>query len=244
MKHRLLFIMFVLLLPIIAFSSSASRPVGATHVYPAPLPQNDQPGSDHFVYADFEKKDNGRAVSNRGGMIQIYGGQESTPVSFKGLANASPGAPEIVRTKPDDPNHLVTFDYNLRGPNQWANVTLQVQGQPDKDGKHVADDVSVYKFLSVQLYVTGVDYLTIEFTSQGQGIKLDSGFPQASIRIMPNLNTYKIPLKKLVQPTWQENKIETKEVLKKLTAINISVGCSQCVAVHGTVVVDNLVFEK
>ena len=35
-------------------------------------------------------------MSNNGGLVQIYTAQESTPVKFKGLANASPGAPELM----------------------------------------------------------------------------------------------------------------------------------------------------
>ena len=199
---------------------------------------------DTFLYADFEKQENGRAVSNHGGMIQIYAVQESTPVSFKGLPNTSPAAPEVVKIKPDDPNHLATFDYSLRGPNQWANVTMQVLGHPYENGKPVADDVSTYKYLSLQLYVTGVPYVTVELASQGQGLKINSGFPQASIKIQPNLNTYRIPLKSLTQPSWVQDKVDTKAVLQKLTAVNITVGCNQCLPVNGTVVVDNLVFQK
>ena len=45
---------------------------------------------DKFVYADFEKVENGRGVTNNGGLVQIYTAHESTPVKFKGLANASP----------------------------------------------------------------------------------------------------------------------------------------------------------
>src|ERR1041385_6679510 len=100
---------------------------------------------DKFVYADFEKMENGRPVSSNGGLVQIYTGQESTPVKFKGLANASPGAPELIVLKDAPQNHLASFEYNLLGPNQWANLTLQVQGRPMKDGKQVADDVSGYK---------------------------------------------------------------------------------------------------
>src|SRR5881396_2872008 len=97
--------------------------------------QSDKPAADEFVYANFEKMENGRPVSNGGGLVQIYTAQESTPVQFKGLANASPGAPELVRTKPDDPNHLAAFEYSLTWPNQWANVTLEIQGHPYQDGK-------------------------------------------------------------------------------------------------------------
>lgn len=198
---------------------------------------------DKFVYADFEKVENGRPVSNNGGMVQMYAGQESTPVKFKGLANASPGAPELVVLKTAPGNHLANFEYNLIGPNDWANVTLEVQGRPMKEGKPVADDVSGYKQLSVQLGATGVDSLRVEFISHGQGINLNAGFPQMPIRLKPGLNTYIIPFKGLSQPSWAD-KVDSKEVLKKLTAISISAYCNQCTPQQGMVVVDNLVFQK
>jgi hypothetical protein len=206
-----------------------------------PLAQDDK-----FVYADFEKAENGRPVTNAGGLVQIYTAHESTPVKYKGLANANPGAPELIVLKDAPQNHLASFEYNLVGPNQWANVTLEIQGRPLKDGKPVADDVSGYKQLSLQMYATGVDSLRVEFVSHGQGIKITSGFPQLPIRLKPGLNTYVIPLKGLLQPTWVQagDRVDTKEVLKKLTAISISAYCDRCIPQQGMVLVDNLVFQK
>jgi len=202
-----------------------------------------QESADKFVYADFEKMENGRPVSTNGGFVQIYTGKENTPVTFKGLANASPGAPELIVLKDAPQNHLASFEYSLVGPNQWANVTLEVQGRPQKDGKPVADDVSGYKQLALQLYATGVDSLRVEFISHGQGINLEAGFPQLPIRLKTGLNTYVIPLKGLQQPTWAE-KVDPKEVLKKLTAISVSAYCNQCTPQHGMVLIDNIVFQK
>jgi len=202
-----------------------------------------QGNGDKFVYADFEKVENGRPVSSNGGMVQMYTAQESTPVKFKGLANASPGAPELIVLKDAPQNHLASFEYNLLGPNQWANVTLEVMGRPMNDGKSVADDVSGYKQLALQLYATGVDSLRVEFVSHGQGINITSGFPQLPIRLKSGLNTYVIPLKGVTQPSWAE-KVDTKEVLKKLTAISISAYCNECTPQQGMVLVDNLVFQK
>jgi hypothetical protein len=202
-----------------------------------------QESADKFVYADFEKMEDGRPVSSNGGLVQIYTGTESTPVTFKGLANASPGAPELIVLKDAPQNHLATFEYSLVGPNQWANVTLEVQGRPTKDGKPVADDVSGYKQLALQLYATGVDSLRVEFLSHGQGINITAGFPQLPIRLKSGLNTYVIPLKGLSQPSWAE-KVDPKEVLKKLTAISVSAYCNQCTPQHGMVLVDNIIFQK
>ena len=138
---------------------------------------------------------------------------------------------------------IASFEYNLVGPNQWANVTLEVQGRPAKDGKPVPDDVSVYKQMALQLYATGVDALRVEFISHGQGININAGFPQLPIRLKSGLNTYVIPLKGLSQPSWAE-KVDPKEVLKKLTALSVSAYCEQCTAQHGMVLVDNIVFQK
>lgn len=203
-----------------------------------------QTNGDKFVYADFEKLENGRPVSSNGGLVQVYTAQESTPVKFKGLANASPGAPELIVLKDAPQNHLASFEYSLFGPNQWANVTMEVQGRPMKDGKQVADDVSGYKQMALQLYATGVDSLRIEFISHGQGINLEAGFPQLPIRIKSGLNTYVIPLKGLTQPSWVQERVDTKDVLKKLTAISISAYCEQCTPHNGMVLVDNIVFQK
>lgn len=203
-----------------------------------------QESTDKLIYADFEKMENGRPVSSNGGLVQIYTGHESTPVKFKGLAEASPGAPELVVLKDNAQNHLASFEYSLSGPNQWANVTLEVQGRPNKDGKPVADDVSAYKQMSLQLYATGVDWLRVEFISHGQGVNLDAGFPQLAIKLKPGLNTYLIPLKGLSQPSWVQQRVDTKDVMKKLTAVSVSAFCNECTPQHGMVLVDNLVFQK
>ncbi len=235
----------VLLISLVMGNPLASLALGSSAIQTLPgLFQNPKPTTDGFVYADFEKLEGGRPVSSRGGMVQVYAGQESTPVKFKGLADASPGAPEIIRLKGDESNHVAMFEYSLSSPNQWANVTLEVQGHPVKDGKPIADDVSAYKNLSVQLYATGTDSLRVEFMSRGQGVLLSAGFPQIAIRIKPGLNTYLIPLKSLSQPTWVEDKVETKEVLRKLTAVTISAYCNRCVPQNGMVIVDNMIFTK
>ena len=242
MKQRVAVVAFILF----AFSTAlhASSVLLVASNWSPTLSQANGSDDSKFVYADFEKQENGRVVSNGGGLVQIFTGQESTPVSFKGLANASPGAPELVRNKQDQQNHLASFDFAMVGPNQWANVTLEIQGHPNKDGQPVADDVSSYKNLSIQLYASGVDSLRVEFISHGQGIKLDSGFPQLPVKLKPGLNTYLIPLKGLQQPSWVQDRVDTKEVLKKLTAVSVSTYCSQCTPEHGTVVVDNLIFQK
>ncbi|HEV7893270.1 MAG TPA: hypothetical protein VGP08_21820 [Pyrinomonadaceae bacterium] len=203
-----------------------------------------QGNGDSLVYADFENVQDKKPLSNRGGTVQLTSYQESTPSKFKGLENSQPPAPEVVRLKPDDPNHSIAFDYELYSPNQYAGVGVEVQGQPYKDGKPQPDDVSAYKYLSMQIYATGVQGLRVELMSRGQGISLSSGFPQATFQIKPGFNTYKLPLGSMSQPQWVQTRVSTKDVLKKLTAISLTAFCEQCTPVHGTVVVDNVVFQK
>jgi hypothetical protein len=210
---------------------------------PARAPQAAQPGGDKFVYADFESVQDNRPVSSRGGYIQLISYQESTPSKMRGLANSNPPAPELVKLKPDDPNHAAAFDYELY-PNQYAGVGVQIAGQADKDGKPVADDLSAYKYLSMDIYATGVPRLRVEITSKGQGINMNSGFPSSAIKLKPGLNTYKIPLNSLAQPSWADTKVGPKDVLKKLTGITVTAFCENCSPTKGTVVVDNVVFEK
>jgi hypothetical protein len=202
-------------------------------------------GADKFVYADFETIEANRPVSSRGGLVQLFTYQENpaNPSHFKG-APAGENAPDVVRLSKDNPNKAITFDYELRMPNQWAGVTVEVHGQPDKDGTPVADDVSGYKYLTLQLYVTGVTSVTVEFISKGHGIKIDSGSPQMSFKISKGFNTYKVALDSLTQPPYVQTRVNPKDLLKKLTQVNVSVACSQCVPLSGTVVIDNLIFEN
>lgn len=202
--------------------------------------------SDQLVYADFGMMKDDRPASNRGGYITIFSFQESqrTPAKFKGLEGAEPPAPEIVRLSKDDPNVAATFEYELPAPSQYAGVGMIVVGLPDQDGQPVAEDVTGYSYLTLQASATGVSTLTIEFLSQGQGVNISAGSPQANIQITPGFNVYKIPLAALAQPAWAPVKVSARDVLKKLTAINFIVGCGPCTATKGRVVLDNIVFHR
>ena len=222
-------------------ASFLARRAGAS-----PAAQDDKAskaGGDSLNYADFEEQQGGRPTSTRGGYVQLTSYEETTKSHYKGLANASPGAPELVHIKQGDPNHAAAFGYELYSPNQYAGVGIEIHGQPDKDGKPVADDVSDYKFLSLQVYATGVSNLRVEFISRGQGVNLSSGWPQSFLHVRPGFNTYRVPLGSLNQPNWAD-KINPKDVLKKLTAVSITAFCEKCTPVQGTVVIDNVAFEK
>jgi hypothetical protein len=226
---------FIALCVMLASALSADAGAGARQ-------EGGQAGGDSLVYADFENAQDKRPVSSRGGYVQLISYEETTKSHYKGLEGSN--APEVVRLKPDDPNHAIAFDYELYSPNQYAGVGVEVHGEPDKDGKPVADDLSAYKTLSMQVYATGVSSLRVEIISRGQGINMTSGFPQMAFKIKPGFNTYKIPLSSLNQPRWAETKVGPKDVLKKLTAVSLTAFCEQCTPVRGTVVVDNLVFQK
>jgi hypothetical protein len=200
-----------------------------------------------LVYADFETIADNRPVSARGGFVQRVAFQEDAlrKSTFKGLEGADPPAPELVHIKKDDPNRAMKFDFALQAPNQWAGVGVEIHGLPDKDGKPVADDVSGYKSLSLQVYATGVPILRIEVISRGQGMDLASGYPQMTFKVLEGFNTYKAPLKGFAQPAWvTDTSIDPKEIFRKLTAINITTFCDQCTPMQGMVIVDNVVFEK
>ena len=202
--------------------------------------------ADKFVYADFETANDKRPVSSHGGLVQIVSYQESpsSQSRYKGLEGSNPPAPELVRLKKDDPNRAIAFNYELASPNQYAGVGVEVHGEPDKDGKSVADDVSEYKSVSLQIYATGVPSLRLELISRGQGLPPTNGFPQTTFKVTPGFNTYRVPLKSLLQPEWAQPRISAKDVLKKLTAVAVTAYCNQCTPANGTVVIDNIVFEK
>ena len=210
-----------------------------------PATQGSEAKGDDWVFADFEHVQEGRPVSNAGGFITLSSYEESpaNKCRYSGQPNMSPPAPELVRT-PGSPNRAATFQFALGAPNRWAGVILDIHGNPDKDGKPLADDVTGYKNMTLQLYVTGVQSARVEFVSRGVGLNLDSGFPQLTFRVQPGFNTYKVELSKLSQPSYVEDKRDTKEFLRKLTAIQIAVSCNDCTPITGTVVVDNLVFHK
>jgi hypothetical protein len=214
---------------------------------PASATTQTKESANDLVYADFETTKYDRPASSRGGWVQLFSYQQNAamPPKFKGLAGAEPPAPESVKPVKDDPNAAAAFDFEMVLPNQYEGVIMEVIGLPEKeDGKAAADDVSGYSYLTLQASATGVTSLSVEFLSQGQGIDISAGSPQASIEIKPGFNLYKIPLMSLAQPPWASTKVNPMDVLKKLTAINIIAACGPCAATKGRVVVDNIVFHR
>ena len=232
---------FKLFLPLCCFTLLTSLAGG---VRPTRAAQD----GDKYVYADFETMKDGRPVSNHGGQVQLnaYSENGANPSRFKGAAGTN--APEIVRPGKESPNKAAYFEYEFRIPNQYAGVGLEVMGEPYKDGKPVADDLSAYKYVTLQVYATTtntvINALRFEIISRGQGLGTPDAFPQTTFKVSPGFNTYKIALKDLNQPDWATPKLSVKEVLKKLTSVTVSAYCGPCSPTSGKVLVDNIVFQK
>jgi hypothetical protein len=200
-----------------------------------------------LVYADFEKLDNGRPVSARGGAVSMWSYEEDKvhKATYKGAPNVDPPVPELVHIKQGDPNHAAKFDYVLPAPNQYAGVAVEIQGRPDADGKPQTDDVSGYKYLSMQVYATGIRILRVETRTNESGKDTRSVYPQYPFEVKPGFNTYRLPLDKFTQPSYADIRVDPKDVLRKLTSIAISAFCDQCEQTQqGIVIVDNVAFEK
>lgn len=229
----------------IAGLALAAAPIGAQQQGNAPI----KPGKDvkKLVYADFENSTDGRPISSRGGAVRLWSYQENpTRISlFKGHPEDN-SIPQLVRTSKNDNNHAAAFEYELVIPNQWTGVTMAVEGHPGEPGALPADDVSDFKFLNVQAYVTGREYLRVEIMSNGQGINLHSGYPMTSFKVQEGFNTYRIRLSSFSQPAWvQETRIDPQEILKRLTSLTFTVSCEeQCRPTKGLVIIDNIVFER
>src|SRR5215213_1830398 len=103
-------------------------------------PKPHESDSNKLVYADFQNLQNGRPASLRGGLTRLnwYAQNMANPPRVRGLENANPPAPAAARVQADD--IAAAFEYELRIPNEWAGVNLEIFGQPEKDGKLVADD--------------------------------------------------------------------------------------------------------
>jgi hypothetical protein len=197
-----------------------------------------------LVYADFQNTQSGRPVSKQGGMTRLnqYSQNSANPPQYRGLENANPPAPAFARVTADDV--AAAFDYEWRIPNEWAGVNIEVFGHPEKDGKLVPDDVSAYKYITLRVFTKGAQYIKVELITRGQGTNLESGYPAASFRVSPGFNSYKLKLDSFSQPDWVVQLDLKRDVLMKLTSVTVGVHCDKCIIEKGTVVVDNIAFEK
>jgi hypothetical protein len=197
-----------------------------------------------LIYADFQNAQSGRPMSKHGGMTRLnhYSQNEANPPQFRGLENANPPAPAFARVTAEDV--AAAFDYEFRIPNEWEGVNIEVFGEPEKDGKLVPDDVSAYKFITLRAFAKGAQYVRVELITRGQGTNMESGYPMASFRVSPGFNTYRLKLDSFSQPDWAVQLDLKRDVLKKLTSVTVGVHCDKCIMEKGTLVVDNIAFEK
>ena len=203
-----------------------------------------QSSDEKLVYADFQKVENGRLVSSRGGRTQLNRWAQNMAAAPKmvGLENADPPGPAPTRVT--DQDTAAGFQYEMRMPNEWAGVNMEIFGQPEKDGKPVGDDISGYKYITVRIFGKGPQSVRVELVSRGLGLNLESGYPQMTFRLSPGFNTYKFKLDGFRQPEWATHVDFKRDILMKLTSVTIGVFCDKCTVESGTVVVDNLAFEK
>ena len=213
---------------------------------PMPAQSEAAPAGDRYVYADFQNLQDGRLVSAHGGMTRLnrYAQNMANAPKMRGLENADPPAPAAARGNANDPNISAAFEYELRMPNEWAGVNLEVFGRAAQGGKLVPDDLSAYKFITMQIFAKGPKSIRLELITRGQGVDLEAGYPGAIFRITPGFNTYKLELDKFRQPQWATQLNLKKDVLGKLTSVTVGVGCDKCEPETGTVVIDNIAFEK
>ena len=207
-------------------------------------PNGADSGGNKLVYADFQNPLNGRPVSANGGKTTLnrYAQNMGAAPKMRGLENADPPSPAFARVT--DVDTAAAFEYEMKMPNEWAGVNMEIFGHPEKDGKLVPDDISAYKFMEVRIFAKGAQSVRVELITRGQGYDLDGGYPFATIRLTPGFNTYKFKLDSFIQPEWATMLDFKRDVLKKLTSVTIGVTCEKCRFESGTVVVDNVVFEK
>ena len=110
----------------------------------------------------------------------------------------------------------------------------------------VPEDVSGFKTLSLQAYATGIPIIRLEIISGERGKDMGMTYPQMTFKVREGFNTYKVPLRAFSQPEWvTDRRVDPKDILRRLTSLNISAFCDQCVLNReGMVILDNIVFEK
>ena len=198
-----------------------------------------------LIYADFEKAQDNRPVSARGGAVTLTGYQQNNakPTAYSNSEQPYPQTPLVLPAADNFVSQRVAFDFQISTPNDWAGVNLTVRGLPDTDGKATAEDLSAYSSIRFKVSVAGARSLKVELISKDNGINVaDGSHPQTAFTVKDeNYNVYRIPLKRFAQPSWAKEKTSLTDVLKKLTAVQFTV---QDVPSKGRIVLDNIVFEK
>jgi hypothetical protein len=203
-----------------------------------------QEASQKLMYADFEQVDKDkRPISSREGKIIFDAAAENA-------ANRPKMVPRLLG--PQGPlTQRLGFEFETMSPNNWAHASVKIIGMKDKGrlddwAKTLlvkAEDLSSYKFLTLEIGAAGVDQVRIGLLSEGNGVDAGGANPEKYLNISSELKTHRLLLSEFVQPTgdWVKKKVTTEQVVKKLTGIQISV---VKVPAKGFVVFDNVAFEK
>lgn len=195
------------------------------------------------MYADFERIEGERPVSNNGGAIFIEGFQQNTQAAtvFSNSDKPSPRAPFVVVPK-GMTTKTIGFEFDIKAPNSYAGVVCEIQGAAKQNDKQVAEDVSGYDFLELQISGQGTNEITVKLVSRDNGVAIvNDAYPQFNVKLTPGFNTYRLPLKQFKQPDWAQKRVNLKDILRKLTAVQIT---AQSVPSKGAIVMDNLAFAR
>ena len=203
-----------------------------------------QDSSARLVYADFEKlsKEN-RPISSRDGQIMFEANAENQ--AGKPKINPQMFGPQAPLTQ------RLGFQFEITAPNAWAEASMKIVGMKDKGrlddwAKTLlvkAEDVSTYKFLSIDIGAVGTEQVRLRLISEGNGVDAGGAYPENYVTVSNELKNYKIALSDFKQATgdWVKKKVTTEQVVKKLTGVQLSV---IKIPSKGIVVVDNVAFEK
>jgi hypothetical protein len=203
-----------------------------------------QEAAQRLVYADFEQLDKDkRPISARGGKVVFDAAAQNG-------ANKPKIAPRMFG--PQGPlTQRLGFEFEIEKPNDWAEASMKVIGLKDKGrlddwAKTLlvkSEDLSQYSKLSLDIGAVGVTQVRIRLLSEGNGVDAGGAHPEAFLQVNNELKNYQLPLGGFKQPTgdWVRKKVTTEQVIKKLTAVQISVIQTPA---KGMVVVDNIAFEK
>jgi hypothetical protein len=179
--------------------------------------------------------------------LVLLSGYQQNPAIKASFTNSDKPWPQSPMVVPAAQNHsqLIIYSFTIPAPNQWAGVTVEIRGLPDKDGKQVAEDLSAYKYLTVDIQAQGTNAMRAELISRDNGIPIPDGrgqehtFPFA---LGSGMHTYRLELKKFSQPNWDNvTKVDVKDLLKKLTCVRFT---TYAIPSNGQIAIDNVVFEK
>jgi hypothetical protein len=203
-----------------------------------------QESGQRLVYADFESLDKDkRPVSARGGKLifEAFGQNQSKKPAI---------SPKMLGTQ-GPLSQRIGFEFEIQEPNAWAEASLKIIGLKDKGRLDdwaktlivMAEDLSQYLHLTLDIGAAGISQVRIRLVSEGNGVDAGGVFPERYLEVTNELKNHRIPISDFKQPTgdWVKKMVTTEQVIKKLTAVQISVAK---VPSKGFLVVDNIAFEK